>query len=215
MTRQQQLFVRYLGLLTGLVGLWWLVNQPMGRPNQGESPIADSTRLIAAMWKGENSRDARALVSQVNLNAPLGPPETYPLLVFLDGEACNNDRVAASSFGLLESLLAQGADPNVQDAYGNSPLMLAAMRCPPTYVQMLLDAGANTHARNARGLTAFEVALNPPRPTLAPLVDSGFALDTAKYCYYQRLFWDEPHIQKWLDRANSAAPQCRNIEPLE
>ena len=54
-------------------------------------------------------------------------------------------------------LLAAGADPNAQDALGNSPLHDAARRRKsPEFVKELLDAGADAKLRNRLGNTPLQ-----------------------------------------------------------
>lgn len=56
------------------------------------------------------------------------------------------------------TLLANGADPTVHSADGNSPLHYAAMTTDPATAAMLLDAGAPLETLNREGLTALAVA---------------------------------------------------------
>jgi ankyrin repeat protein len=56
------------------------------------------------------------------------------------------------------TLLANGADPTVQNSDGFSPLHYAAMTADPASAAMLLDAGAPLEALNRDGLTALAVA---------------------------------------------------------
>ncbi|GAC1694583.1 MAG: hypothetical protein NVS9B5_37490 [Terriglobales bacterium] len=67
-----------------------------------------------------------------------------------------------SSPGDLESvrlLLAAGANPNMTDNSGGTPLMNAAHYGNPTIVQALVLAGAKIDARNTEGKTAIEIAI--------------------------------------------------------
>jgi ankyrin repeat protein len=56
---------------------------------------------------------------------------------------------------LLESLLRQGAPPDIRRADGSTPLLLAALRGDPASVRLLLDRGADPRAANAAGATAL------------------------------------------------------------
>jgi len=56
------------------------------------------------------------------------------------------------------TLLANGADPTVQNSDGFSPLHYAAMTADPASAAMLLDAGAPLEVLNRDGLTALAVA---------------------------------------------------------
>jgi ankyrin repeat protein len=65
----------------------------------------------------------------------------------------------AASASVAEALLSRGADPNVLDAAGETPLMLAAWRGHPEVVAMLLAAGANPQVkRPPAGRTAAVTA---------------------------------------------------------
>jgi uncharacterized protein len=59
----------------------------------------------------------------------------------------------------LARSLAEGADPNVADAAGFTPLHFAAQSLQPQAVRLLIDAGADLEARNRFGATPLFVAL--------------------------------------------------------
>ncbi|MCP6318852.1 ankyrin repeat domain-containing protein, partial [Klebsiella pneumoniae] len=56
------------------------------------------------------------------------------------------------------TLLANGADPRVNDREGNTPLHLAARSSDPGVAALLGDAAADLEARNHDGLTPLGVA---------------------------------------------------------
>jgi ankyrin repeat protein len=60
------------------------------------------------------------------------------------------------SAAAVETLLAAGADPNVSDNQGSTPLMRAALAAGPEAVALLLKAGANPAAKDAAGRTAAD-----------------------------------------------------------
>lgn len=70
-------------------------------------------------------------------------------------------------FELVTNLLDAGVDPNHRDRYGNTPLMAFAAELPenddyktgPRILSLLIDRGANIHARNRAGETALHIAV--------------------------------------------------------
>lgn len=69
--------------------------------------------------------------------------------------------------GLLTGLLIAGVDPNQHDKNGNTPLMTFVAelpedddyKIPPKLLKLLIEKGANIHARNRRGETALHIAV--------------------------------------------------------
>jgi ankyrin repeat protein len=59
----------------------------------------------------------------------------------------------------MQVMLARGADTNIRDKDGNSPLILSALLGDPDMVRLLLAAGANVNAVNGRGETPLIVAV--------------------------------------------------------
>ncbi|MBR5950372.1 MAG: ankyrin repeat domain-containing protein [Actinomycetaceae bacterium] len=61
------------------------------------------------------------------------------------------------SLGLVMALVNDGADINIQNNYGNTAIILAAMVNNHDTVSFLLDCGANVLLRNEDGLSVREV----------------------------------------------------------
>jgi len=68
----------------------------------------------------------------------------------------------------IKLLIARGADINAANGGGNTPLHGAAMRGSPAIVEFLLKAGADPARKNARGLTAMDIAKGEPRYRIPP-----------------------------------------------
>ena len=62
---------------------------------------------------------------------------------------------AAGNLNQVNSLLAKGADPNIRDEYGYTPLILAASEGRSDMVRQLIDKGADVNARTASNWTAL------------------------------------------------------------
>jgi len=58
----------------------------------------------------------------------------------------------------VTTLLANGADPRMADASGNTPLHHAARCAEPIVAALLVDAGADVNAYNGEGMTALGIA---------------------------------------------------------
>jgi ankyrin repeat protein len=68
------------------------------------------------------------------------------------------EAVSDDSIELVESLLTQGADPNIPDHNGTTPLMEAASGGNLTIVKLLLNHGAKIDAKDQFGDTAMDYA---------------------------------------------------------
>jgi|LSQX01.2.fsa_nt_gb hypothetical protein len=66
----------------------------------------------------------------------------------------------------LVKSLEKGADPNVKNKYGNTPLMWAASRGFIKTTKILIGAGADTGEKNHAGKTAVDHALKGGYPTV-------------------------------------------------
>lgn len=81
---------------------------------------------------------------------------------------------------MVKVLLREGAKPNPNDGFRNTPLLVAIeSRAHLKLIKLLLDSGADTSVRNAMGQTALHIAMEvmPSLGLLEELVDSGTKLN--------------------------------------
>jgi len=78
---------------------------------------------------------------------------------------------------IVKMLLERGADANVGDAGGNTPLMAAASHgCDRGVMRALIAAGARVDAVGKTGLTAFEQGLASGHDGLEEIIAAGYRL---------------------------------------
>jgi ankyrin repeat protein len=117
------------------------------------------TALFAVAWQGESSEpdDNEAAAGVIDLLAGAGVPA---------GHADESGRTALheaveGDWGqptALRALLRRGADDDVPDGRGVTPLMLAARRGEVECLRLLLEAGADPHRKDRRGRSALDHA---------------------------------------------------------
>ncbi|WP_257266662.1 ankyrin repeat domain-containing protein, partial [Endozoicomonas sp. ONNA2] len=125
---------------------------------------SDFTTLHWATWRGSRSRQTVMLLKclldhGVNINARNGMGRT-PLC-----DAATGDEFSLS-LSAINTLLDEGADPNIPDNEGNTALHYAVFNGHTIMVDDLLAHGANPNIRNPSGQTALEAAEaagSPPR----------------------------------------------------
>lgn len=114
--------------------------------------------LILACYRG-NVEVAKYLIDKtkdVNYNSPEGTA--------LSSLCINYNKE------LVERLLARNADPNIQDAHGNSPLLWAVKRSNLELVGLLLDRKADINMKDSAGISAFEYAVKSNNQALINLL---------------------------------------------
>jgi hypothetical protein len=106
---------------------------------------------------------------------------------------------------IVKMLLARGADPNVADDRGNTPLMAAAWKCDAEVVKTLLAAKANMNAKNLSDMTAFEFGLLEASDGAAALAAAGFRLPAAKVKNYTEAYAKDPKRLALVKKATKVA----------
>lgn len=122
-------------------------------------------------------------------------------------EVCDaNVRPAADDAKkLVRLLLDRGADPNIADENGNTPLMTAVQTCDPAIVKMLIAAKADLNKKNSAGLTAFEFGMWSATDGAAAVASAGYRLPAEKSKMYREHYKDDPKILELLKKATPAA----------
>jgi len=212
--------LRYRGLLVGLCGTIYLTWQsgnsqpPVARGADqasqaalsGAPVIAASDTWLDALWQADPDAVALLLAEGVAANGALDRRNTRPLHLLFFGAACQYGVSASGVLSTMEALLQAGAKVNESDQRGNTPLMLAAAECGPEVVERLLQAGADSYATNALGLTAFELTLSNASETGRVLTEAGFRLSQQQFSHYQALYYDEPAVLQQLSLADPGRP---------
>lgn len=93
---------------------------------------------------------------------------------------------------LVKLLLARGADVNIKDDRGMTPLMVAAQKCDAEVIKILLAAKADMNAKNITGTTAFEFGLFFVTDGAAALATAGFRLSAEKAKMYAEAYAKDP-----------------------
>lgn len=96
----------------------------------------------------------------------------------LDGNAALHFVIRARNLTWLNFLLTKGADPNIGDGNGDTPLILAARAGYSEGVARLLTKRALVDKTNKRGETALIAAVQARRPTVVrALLEAGASAD--------------------------------------
>ena len=122
------------------------------------------------------------------LLAGLDPNQGSPLALALEKPSRQN-------LALAQILLDNGADPNLPGASGNPPIAICAQNGYMSGLLLLLRAGADPDARNARGLCAAQIALAAGRFELA------------------RMLWRESKAKPQATLPLHAAFESRSLDP--
>ena len=69
----------------------------------------------------------------------------------------DGDQLEYSNIELTKAMLSRGADPNIQNSMGNTPLHLACLRRDVESIECLIQAGAKLGIKNKEGKSAEEL----------------------------------------------------------
>jgi thioredoxin-related protein len=130
---------------------------PEQRGAEGETPL-----MLAVQGRHTNAVNAL-------LAAGADPDNTNRL-----GESSQH-LAAAADAGILETLLAAGANPNARDAGGVTPLMLSAARGRSDTIELLRGAGARLDMKDYQGASVADWALRGGHAQLAGRLESDLS----------------------------------------
>jgi ankyrin repeat protein len=138
--------------------------------------IEDSEKeFFKAIVKGEESIVSLFLVAGMSPNTKQGG---ITALMEASRRGKTHHEVAAA-------LIQAGAEIDVQDPYGVTPLLFAAISGSPETIRMLLRSGANVKAKDVGGRTALIEALTTendlPPETIEELIRAGSEVNVRIY----------------------------------
>jgi ankyrin repeat protein len=130
-----------------------------------------------ALWRAARSADLELMQLLLDHGADVNKAsrnDSTPLMSAaqagsLGGGAGNRDEHSATDADLIKAIrlcMEYGGDVNAADSTGMTPLLLAASKGSDQIVQYLATHGARLDAKDKRGRTAIEVALNKGGPAL-------------------------------------------------
>lgn len=102
----------------------------------------------------------------VNINAPAYFDEAPVIKI------SNNATTLSANIEQLQFLAKNGADLNIKNSQGYTPLMLAVLKNNIDMVRALLEAGADTSVTDNKGRTAKEIGQS--------LINSGYFIPALK-----------------------------------
>ncbi len=139
---------------TGQSALHWLAlgNNPFYDPSATYTGPNDYERGVLSTEDTRFQRLENALDSVKNLNVNvLNKQHETPLY-----RAVNSSNWSAHNIAYY--FIKKGADVNIPDANGNTPLAIAIKNNDLTMIKNLLEGGANTKIKNRRGEDALSIA---------------------------------------------------------
>ncbi len=141
-----------------------------------------SILISTSLSFGATTEGNRILNQAILLNDTSAVEQTLQLRVDINAPAFNGIYAvhAAATPGvkdkILEIVLAKGANPNVHDYRGRTPLHIVSKTGSATKVKMLFNHGADLDLRDYNGYTPLMIAVlrfDPNPPLVKMLLDSG------------------------------------------
>jgi len=170
-----------------------------------EGTTFDEHAFARALTRADKTKVQAFLESGVSADYQFKSRHNQPALSMLVDSmiACNPRKrpTAARTKELVRLLLAKGADPNLTDKRGNTPLMMAASKCDAELIQLLLDAGADPNAKNQAGLVALEFSLMFANDGADALIRAGARLPKDKIAMYEKTYAGRPQALGIIRRA--------------
>ena len=112
----------------------------------GIKPDSDTIVSVAG------TENVKIIEILIQAGAPINAPSSKGLFFAL------HNAVLAGHLKVVDVLLKAGANPNVIDEGGSTPLMMSAYGCDPDIARLLLSYGADALLINADGETATDMA---------------------------------------------------------
>lgn len=140
----------------------------------------------------------------MSAKAPFPGGRTPLAVVLFGGQTCSPGTrpTRANTVAVVKALIERGADPNIADDHGNTPLMFAASSgCDRELMKALLKAGAKTEPKNSAGLTAFEFGLMYAHDGLEEILAAGYRLPPARAKELAEAYAGKPAQQAMIRKA--------------
>src|SRR5688572_23979500 len=117
--------------------------------DQPADPYALPTDLRSCCWRGDLAGARRAVAAGEDVNQNPRPRPGYPPLFLA---------AARGHLDVVRLLLDAGADPNIADHIGITPLMGVCYEDRAAAAELLLERGGDVHARSAERTTPLMFA---------------------------------------------------------
>lgn len=134
-----------------------------------EPECEDSSPLWEASQQGHADVVALLLSMKADVSFKVGNGST-PLLAAISGPLIE-EGPKGDVRKTAELLLAAGADPNVENEFGHTPLILAVNKADARLVSLLLNHGAKPDLKNKKGVSPLDTAKKEDLTFIASLLE--------------------------------------------